>query len=43
MSKSLDQIWQQMQAQKAYEQQQRLSQERTLYEQRERARDYEKY
>jgi hypothetical protein len=38
MSKSLDEIWRQMQAQKAAEQQRRLAEERAIYEQRERAR-----
>jgi hypothetical protein len=36
--KSLDDIWRQMQAQRAAEQQQRMTQERALYEQRERLR-----
>ena len=36
--KSLDDIWRQMQAQRAAEQQARIAQERALYEQRERAR-----
>jgi hypothetical protein len=36
--KSLDDIWRQMQAQRAAEQQQRVVQERALYEQRERMR-----
>lgn len=36
--KSLDDIWRQMQAQRAAEQQQRMAQERALYEQRERLR-----
>lgn len=41
MSKSLNDIWNQMQAQRAAEQQARIEQERAIYEQRERARlDY---
>lgn len=36
--KSLDQIWQQIQAQKAAESQRQVAQERLLYEQREIAR-----
>jgi hypothetical protein len=36
--KSLDDIWRQMQSQRAAEQQQRLAQERAIYEQRERQR-----
>lgn len=36
--KSIDDIWRQMQAQRAAEQQSRMAQERALYEQRERAR-----
>ena len=38
MAKSIDDIWRQMQAQRAAEQQARAAQERALYEQRERAR-----
>lgn len=38
MGKSLDDIWRQMQAQRAAEQQAKAAQERALYEQRERAR-----
>ncbi len=36
--KSLDDVWRQMQAQRAAEQQRRIAQERAIYEQRERAR-----
>ena len=36
--RSLDDVWRQMQAQRAAEQQQRMAQERALYEQRERQR-----
>jgi hypothetical protein len=38
MAKSLDEIWRQMQAQRAAEQQRKMAQERAIYEQRERAR-----
>lgn len=41
MQKSLNDIWEQMQAQRIAEQQARAEQERAIYEQRERARqDY---
>ena len=38
MARSLDDVWRQMQAQQAAQQQQRMAQERALYEQRERQR-----